>query len=204
MRLDELPFLLVPSHPDIWARDDRTGALSVTALPESDFYVNPAGADSPDAASMANATTLLGAPPVGDFQFRARVAVEFDAQFDAGVLFVWVDHAQWAKLCLEFSPASEPMVVSVVTRGVSDDANAFTVSQRSVLLRISRLGTVYAFHASTDAQTWQLIRVFALGADVATHRIGFEAQSPNGAGCQVTFDDIGFDAARLGDLRDGS
>jgi regulation of enolase protein 1 (concanavalin A-like superfamily) len=104
------------------------------------------------------------------------------------------------------------MVVSVVTRGVSDDANAFLVADRSVSLRISRLGHVYAFHASTDATTWQLVRVFTLGdtpadtpADtVAGHRIGFEAQSPTGDGCTVTFDRIGFVAERLQELRDGS
>jgi hypothetical protein len=34
--------------------------------------------------------------------------------------------------------------------------------------------------------------------------IGFEAQSPTGDGCVVTFDQITFTLHRLGDLRDGS
>ena len=34
--------------------------------------------------------------------------------------------------------------------------------------------------------------------------IGFEAQSPTGDGCVVTFDRIRFSSKRLGDLRDGS
>ena len=96
------------------------------------------------------------------------------------------------------------MVVSVVTREVSDDANAFTVPDRSVWLRVSRIDRVYAYHASTDGSAWRLVRVFTLGPDVAGHRIGFEAQSPTGDGCAVTFTDVRFAGRRLADLRDGS
>jgi regulation of enolase protein 1 (concanavalin A-like superfamily) len=63
---------------------------------------------------------------------------------------------------------------------------------------------VYAYHASTDGKVWRLIRVFTLGDDVSAHRVGFEAQSPTGDGCAVTFTDIGFRAQRLAELRDGS
>jgi hypothetical protein len=96
------------------------------------------------------------------------------------------------------------MVVSVVTRGVSDDANAFVVPERSVRLRVSRLDRAYAYHASTDGKTWTLIRVFTLGDDVTAHRVGFEVQSPTGDGCTATFSEIHFTRERLGDLRDGS
>jgi regulation of enolase protein 1 (concanavalin A-like superfamily) len=166
--------------------------------------VNPGGTDSADAESMLNAATLLGLPPAGDFQFSARVTVDFQSQYDAGVLLLWIDEQNWAKFCFECSPAGEPMVVSVVTRGVSDDANAFTVSERSIWLRVSRIDRVYAYHASTDGTTWQLIRVFTLGEPVSDHRIGFEAQSPTGDGCTVTFNDIRFASRRLAELRDGS
>jgi regulation of enolase protein 1 (concanavalin A-like superfamily) len=153
---------------------------------------------------MLNAATLLGTPPAGDFQFSARITVDFHARFDAGVLLLWVDEQHWAKFCFEFSPAAQPMVVSVVTRGTSDDANAFVVPDRSVWLRVSRVDRVYAYHASTDATTWQLVRVFRLGDTVADHQIGCAAQSPTGDGCTVTFDQIGFTPQRLQELRDGS
>jgi regulation of enolase protein 1 (concanavalin A-like superfamily) len=179
-------------------------SVVASALGHSDFYINPGGSDSGDAESLMNAATLLGAPPEGDFQFSARVSVGFRSQFDAGVLMVWVDARRWAKFCFEYSPAGEPMVVSVVTREVSDDANAFTASADAVWMRVSRLGQVYAFHASTDRRSWRLVRVFTLGDDVGDHRIGFEVQSPTGEGCTVRFDEVGFVQRRLGDLRDGS
>jgi uncharacterized protein len=200
----DLPFPVVPSHPGVWRFDEQAGAVVADALAHTDFYINPGGEGSGDAESMLDAATLLGTPPAGDFQLSARVTVDFVARYDAGVLMVWIDGWHWAKFCFEFSPAAEPMVVSVVTREVSDDANAFVIADQSVWLRVSRVDHVYAFHASTDAQTWRLIRVFTLGEALDGHAIGFEAQSPTGDGCVVTFDHIRFTSTRLEDLRDGT
>jgi regulation of enolase protein 1 (concanavalin A-like superfamily) len=195
---------VVAEPPGVWEHDAVTGAVVARAPSHTDLYVNPAGDGAGDAESMLNAATLLGTPPRGDFQLRARVTVDFAAQYDAGVLLIWVDARHWAKFCFEFSPAAEPMVVSVVTRDVSDDANAFVITEHSIWLRVSRLGRVYAFHASTDGDNWRLIRVFTFDDDrLGDHQIGFEAQSPTGEGCAVTFDEIGFTSERLGDLRDG-
>jgi regulation of enolase protein 1 (concanavalin A-like superfamily) len=130
--------------------------------------------------------------------------VGFAATFDAGVLLLWLDERHWGKLCFEFSPAGEPMIVSVVCRGVADDANAFTVPGRSAWLRVSRVGRAYAYHASLDGEAWQMIRFFSLSDDMSGDRIGFEGQSPTGEGCAVTFDQIRFVPGRLADLRDGS
>jgi regulation of enolase protein 1 (concanavalin A-like superfamily) len=176
----------------------------VSAQPHTDIFIDPAEDAAVSADSMLNAATLLGDVPKGDFQFSARVTVGFASTFDAGVLLLWLDDRRWAKLCFEFSPAAEPMIVSVVCRGVSDDANAFVVPGQSAWLRISRLDRVYAFHASLDGKTWQLIRVFLLDEQTAGDRIGLEGQSPTGDGCSVTFDEIRFSPERLTDLRDGS
>lgn len=204
LEVPELPFPVIPSRAGVWRRDEQSGELVAAAPGHTDLYINPGGADSEDAESMLNAATLLGLPPAGDFQLSARVTVDFQAQYDAGVLLLWADEQHWGKFCFEFSPAAEPMVVSVVTRGVSDDANAFVVPQRSVWLRVSRIDRVYAYHASTDGTTWQMVRVFSLGDAVSDHQVGFEAQSPTGDGCTVTFDGIRFTQQRLADLRDGS
>ena len=183
--------------------------MTVSAQPHTDIFIDPgngsAGADAAvNAESMLNAATLLGDVPEGDFQLSARVTAGFAATFDAGVLLLWLDERRWGKLCFEFSPAGEPMVVSVVCRGVSDDANAFTVPGRSVWLRVSRLNRVYAYHASLDGRTWQMIRAFVLDDETSGDKIGFEGQSPTGDGCSVTFDEIRFLPKRLADLRDGS
>jgi regulation of enolase protein 1 (concanavalin A-like superfamily) len=204
MDLPGVPFPFVPSTGSGWRFDGPAGALAATAHPHSDIFIDPGRDATLNAESMLNAATLLGAAPAGDFQLSARVTVDFAATYDAGVLLLWVDERCWGKLCFEFSPDREPMVVSVVTRGVSDDANAFVVPDRSVWLRVSRIGRTCAYHASTDGQRWRMVRFFSLGDVAGRDRVGFEAQSPTGDGCAVTFDEIRFVPERLADLRDGS
>lgn len=195
-----LPFPL-EATPDAvrWSVESEPTAVSATAAPCTDVFVDPG-----TGSATLTAATLLGAPPTGDFRFCARVTADFAATFDAGVLLLWLDEGNWAKLCFEFSPDGEPMVVSVVCRGVADDANAFVVDGRSVWLRVARIGRAFAFHASTDGTRWRLIRHFALEGDAGAVRVGFEAQSPTGDGCAVRFEEIRFEAEGLADLRDGS
>jgi regulation of enolase protein 1 (concanavalin A-like superfamily) len=172
-------------------------SLSLTAGARTDLFVDPQGGPP-----MLNAPRLLGRPETGDYQLSALVTVDFAATFDAGVLLLYANDAAWAKLCFERSPQGEPLVVSVVTRSVSDDANAFAVEANEVWLRVSRLGAAHAFHASTDGSTWRFVRHFAL-EPAAGLSAGFLAQSPTGAGCAVRFDQIVYRAERLGDLRSG-
>jgi hypothetical protein len=177
--------------------DENVGddTLRLVAGPRTDWFVDP----GTEAATM-NAPALL-APTQGDFVLSAQVAVEFTSTFDAGVLALWHDERTWAKLCFEYSPAAEPMVVSVVTRGTSDDCNSVVVSGDTVWLRIARIGRAYAFHASLEGRTWQLVRHFRLGDGDLD--VGFEAQSPLGDGCAVTFSGIAFETTTLADLRSG-
>ena len=185
------------SPPGDWKlRPD--GALRITAGPRTDLFIDPDG-ESP---AVLNAARLIAGPIVGDFILSARVTVDFAATYDAGVLLIWADDETWAKLCFEYSPRGEPMIVSVVTRGVSDDCNSTVVDASVTWLRISRRGRAYAFHSSADGETWQLVRHFALPVSDAVS-IGFEVQSPTGEGCSVTFDRITFEARTLADIRSG-
>lgn len=197
--LPALPFDLAPVPAGSW-RADPDGVVHGEGGPRTDIFIDPGSAG---AESLLNAATALGEPPAGDYQLSARVTVDFAATFDAGVLLLWADERNWAKLCFEYSPAGQPMIVSVVNRGVSDDANAFDVTGDTAWLRVSRIGDAYAFHASTDGTAWHLIRVFALADSApAPVLVGLEAQSPTGDGCEVRFDEIRFAAERLTDLRD--
>ena len=204
LRVPGLPFDLTPSPGSTWEITDSV--VTTIAHPQIDIFIDPARATGSvvNAASMLNAATLLAVPPAGDFQFAARVGVDFNATFDAGVLLLWADEENWAKLCFEFSPDEEPMVVSVVCRGVADDANGFVVPGRSVWLRVSRIVATFADNDYTDGHTWKLIRHFALADGQHEVRVGFEAQAPTGTGCAIQFDEIRYTAETLQDLRSGS
>jgi hypothetical protein len=202
--LPGLPFTLSPSDAAAWTITEAPATVTAGATPHSDIFIDPGTGNQLNAESMLNAATLLGIPPDGDFQFSARVTVAFASTYDAGVLLLWLDDHHWGKLCFEYSPNGEPMIVSVVTRGVSDDANAFVVDGTTVWLRISRIDHAYAYHASLDGKTWRMIRFFTIDSTSTSTAIGFEAQSPTGDGCVVTFDEVRFTGERLADLRDGS
>lgn len=197
-----LPFELRPEGPAdgaTWRVDGER--LVLDAAGGTDRFDDPAATEP----GTADALRLVGELR-GDFRLSARVAVEFGEQFDAGVLWVAAADDAWAKLCFEYTPQRTPSVVSVVTRGDSDDANAEVLDTGHTWLRISRVGRAIAFHASHDGEWWRLIRYFSFGARAGaeTLRVGFLAQSPMGQGCRVTFDGVDFRAETLTDLRDGT
>lgn len=172
------------------------GILALAAGPRTDWFVDP-GSGAATLNAPAAICTLTG-----DFQLSALVEVDFASTFDAGAIVLWYDASRWAKLAFEYSPQRQPMVVSVVTRGESDDCNSMEVNSGHVWLRASRIGMAHAFHASQDGQHWQFVRHFRLNS-VGDTQIGFEAQSPTGNGCTAHFSSISYTPGTLRDLRDG-
>lgn len=205
MKLHNISNDFIASQGSDWKVDDVSGCVSVLAPGHSDIFIDPGRAGSvATTASRHNAATLMTRIPAGDFQFRATVNVEFGATFDAGVLLLRVDECTWAKLCFEYSPDGEPMVVSVINKGsTSDDANAFMVDGKQVDLRISRKDNVYALHASLDGAKWIFVRAFAFDNTEQEPEVGFEAQSPNADGCQVVFSNYALTNMSIADFRNG-
>jgi len=193
--IEALPFALTwqvapvefgTGHDSLWAASGGP----------TDLFVDPG-----TRVAHLNAPRLVGQVS-GEFTLAARVSVDFRATFDAGVLLLWVDEDHWAKLCFELSTLGRPTVVSVVTRGVSDDCNSFATERPDMWLRLARLGPAFAFHASVDGEQWDLIRYFSLERD-AEPSIGLLVQSPTGRGCVARFEGISFTPTRLADLRSG-
>lgn len=172
-------------------------ALSITAGAKTDLFVDPAGGSSTDTAPSA-----LFTPPDASFILSARVAVAFASTFDAGVLQIHARDDLWAKLCFEYSPERQPMIVSVVTRGTSDDCNSTVVEGRDAYLRLTLTPQTIAFHYSLDGRYWRLVRYFSLG--ILDHpRVGFSSQSPTGRQCTAIFSEITYRPGELGDIRSG-
>lgn len=176
--------------------DDAGASLTLTARARTD-WIN----DSLSGNRMSTSSALTIARD-GDFSLSARVEVGFAGTYDAGVLCLWLDEDTWAKLCFEYSPQGQPMVVSVVTRKYSDDVNSVVVDGNSVHLRVSRIGDAYAFHSSLDGVSWDFVRVFRLGDDRRA-RVGLMAQAPVGDGCLATFTDVVVSERVPKDLRSG-
>lgn len=189
------------SGPGVWdiepvAATFEAGVLTIVAPAITDLFTDPAGGTPKDDAPR------IVFPADARFTLSARISVDFASTFDAGVLVVWADAQHWGKLCFEYSPQGEPMVVSVVTNGVSDDCNHVPVTHGDVYMRISRLDPAIALHYSLDGVTWHMARYFLL-AGASTFTIGFTSQSPTGQGCTARFSEIRYTAEPIADLRSG-
>ena len=199
MNTIEIPGL---NGPGVWdiapvAADFSDGVLSITAPGGTDLFTDPMGSTIKDDAPR------IAFPADARFTLSARVSVDaFVSTFDAGVLFVWTDALRWGKLCFEFSPQGQPMVVTVTTNGVSDDCNHVPVTQDHVYMRISRMDPAIAMHYSLDGQTWHMVRYFAL-AGATSFAVGFSAQSPTGNGSTARFSEIRYSTEPIADLRSG-
>jgi regulation of enolase protein 1 (concanavalin A-like superfamily) len=193
--LHSLPFLLHwLNQPQSWDVSPE-GELTITAPAKSDWFIDPQGV-----VDVRNAPALLFSTS-GPCILSAQVSADHLATYDAGVLMVYESPLAWAKLCLELSPQGLATIVSVVTKGLSDDCNSFAVNG-PVYLRLSRLERAYVFHVSEDRILWNLIRYFKL-EDSQNAQMGFLAQSPMGDGCTVSFRDIRFESRLLADIRSG-
>lgn len=182
------------TEPVAW-RVDADDSLTITAGGRTDWFVDPAGA-----AAIDNAPRTLFTPPDRTFLLSAKVRVAFAATFDAGVLLVYARDDLWAKLCFEYSPQRQPMVVSVVTRDVSDDCNGPVIDGPEVYLRVARTARAFVFHYSRDGVSWHLVRHFGLEA-VDSVQVGVAAQSPTGQGCAAIFSEVTYRQGAPVDIR---
>jgi len=171
------------NNPADWSV--KNGVLTIKSGEKTDWYISPT-----DGKKSANSPILLFPAPK-DFWFSAKVTVDFQSQFDAGVLAVYANENNWVKFAFENSVDKRPSIVSVVTRGISDDCTGTTIEGNSVYLKISKSGQAIFLYFSSDGQRWKLARALKLGPEQPLH-FGLSAQSPNGAGSTATFSEIHF------------
>jgi len=195
-----LPGLPVPLswhiEPPEW-QIDSIGALRMFSGPINDYFHDPATGRR--TASAPCALLKIDEP---SFVLSACVEMIGHETFDAAALFVRLSDDIWAKLCLENSPDGKPTIVSVVTRGVSDDCNSATLADAAVYLRVAKTPNTVAFHYSLDGSYWRLVRYFSLG-EMLSASIGLIAQSPIGQGARAIFSGFHFWEGELPNLRDG-
>src|SRR5258707_6814063 len=156
--------------PHSWNIDSKN-VLTISAKLKTDWFVDPFD------GTVANSAPILLFSPGSDYVLSARVTVKFSSKWDAGALMVMGDDHHWAKLSFEFSPERKPTLVTVVTRGLSDDCNSTDLRGDSVYLRIAKSGRTYVFYFSLDAHNSQILRSLSLDTELPI-RACFQAQSP--------------------------
>ncbi len=152
----------------------ENGALTIPADKETDFFNNP------EDSSVIGTAPYLYQKVEGDFVARALVEPDFSSQWNAVALMVYIDSLNWIKFAFENSDATGPSIVTVVTKGTSDDANGVILDNESkVWLAIARKGNIYSMHWSVDGRDFKMARLTSM-TDQQVVSIGVEAQCPVG------------------------
>ncbi len=188
----DIPDLKWINEPAVWAFDEQH-SLRIEAPAMGDFFINPSGEEVKASAPFLYTTFR------GDFVATTRVSVGMKEQYDSGCLMVMADSENWAKLCNEFF-SGERSILSVVTKGSSDDCVSGEAGSLRPYLRIARSGDCFAFHYSTDGKDWRLVRYFGMSCPDEL-KVGVVAQSPIGAGCEVAFEFLAFEPLTQKDIR---
>lgn len=177
---------------------EKENLLQIVAPEKTDFFINPESGD------IKNNAPFLYADIQGDFILRAKVKVDFVSKYDGAALFIMdsENDKAWAKLCYEHTDFNTNAVVSVVTNGVSDDANGVNLTGNSVWLQIGRKGDAFSMLYSTDGETYYMVRVFNLKVS-ETLKVGLVSQSPTGEGLVSDFSHIEFEKVTMKNIRAG-
>lgn len=172
------------------------GGIRIKAPAKCDFFKDPAGQHV-----MASAPYLF-LEVEGDFTAKVHVSHAFQSVWDAAAIMTWSDPDNWAKLCFEATDFGTQAIVSVVTKGVSDDANGVNYHWSNVWLQIVRKGNLFGMHYGPDGSHWNMVRYFKM--DVPSKvRIGLVAQCPGGDGAELDFAAFHLDDTTVKDVRAG-
>lgn len=171
-------------------------SLSITSSKNTDWFASPL-----DESLTATSPKMLFLPDE-EFVLSAKVTPDFRSKWDAGVLVVYLDERNWAKLCFEMTVDGRPSIDTVVTHGTSDDSVSMAITTPSVYLKIAKLGKVVLFYVSPDGRSWQMVRAFRM-ENVSGLRAGFSSQSPTGEGCRTEFSEIKYLKKRIADVFTG-
>lgn len=129
---------------------------------------------------------FLGFETTRGFTAQVRVNADFRELYDQAGIMVRLNEETWVKAGIEFNDGN-PMISSVVTRGLSDWApSGFSGDPGDFWLRMTVSGGVLRLQYSTDGQTWPLLRL-APFPEAESYQVGPMCCTPQRQGLKVRF-----------------
>ena len=173
------------------------GELIITAKKGSDYFINP------EDMVVSSSAPFLYKELADDFVATVSVSPDLSSMWNAAGLFLMIDENHWIKFVFENSDATGPSIVSVTTRGISDDANGVRLGEKSTIwLKIIRKENNYTMHWSADGKNYKMARLSAMPT-TGKVKIGMEAQSPVGEQAIHKFHHFSIEPKTVKDLRKG-
>ena len=179
------------------------GKIEIIAPANSDFFINgpEISEEGITPASLCNAPFYY-TELEGDFVLRVKVSLDFVSTYDSAAVMVMANMESWAKACFELTDFGTHAVVSVVTNGLSDDANGCNIQGKAVWLQICRCKDACAFHYSEDGKNYYMMRYFHIPCDDKI-KAGILAQSPLGTSGIRTFENLSIEQKTVKNIRMG-
>lgn len=191
LRIDGIPKLLK------WENRPKEYAVNKTSVmiasgEKTDMFRDPNVTYNTD-----NAPKLLFEAD-SNFVITAAVEHAFLSKWDGGALVLKADSLNWVKCCFEKDYTGARRIVTVVTKGISDDCNSVEINNNKVYFKIAKADNVITIYYSLTGAKWFLVRHFTF--DTANNlKVGFLSQSPTGKDCKVTFSEIKYAAKKIKD-----
>jgi regulation of enolase protein 1 (concanavalin A-like superfamily) len=191
LRMPSLPGPFFWENKPIRVRQS-VGHLLIEAGEKTDMFRDPNVTYNTD-----NAPKLLFVAD-SNFVLTAAIHHNFVSKWDGGAIVLKTDSLNWIKFCFEKDYTGQHRVVSVVTKGISDDCNSAAVTGNTVFYKVAKAGNVITLYYSLEGEHWFLIRHLVFDSSVPL-KVGFLAQSPTGKNCTVTFSDIHYSTRKIRD-----
>jgi uncharacterized protein len=189
----------IPSIPHelFWENSPKSfsadgNQIVIVAGKETDMFRDPNVTYNTD-----NAPKLLFEAD-DNFVLTASIEHAFASKWDGGAIVIKQDSLNWIKFCFEKDYTGAKRVVSVVTKGISDDCNSVEVTDKKVYYKIAKAENVITLYCSANGVKWFLIRHLQFDTSRG-FKVGFLAQSPTGDRCEVKFSDIVYKVKKIGD-----
>ncbi|MNJ46103.1 hypothetical protein D3C77_412260 [compost metagenome] len=180
----------------------ENGKMIMYAPEGSDFFCSHKVASQDGTPQSRTNAPFFYTEITGDFVMKAKVELDFKDVYDSATLMVMQDLNLWAKLCFEYTEFETHAAVSVVTNGISDDANGNNVEGNELWLQITRVGQSFAFHYSVDGNRYDMVRYFHLPVDDKV-KVGFVPQAPAGKGGDRIYSEFSLESKTVNNIRMG-
>lgn len=182
-------------NPPLRYEVTKTG-ITITSGEKTDKYIAPDGTYSSD-----NANRLVFNADK-DFTISASISHPFASKWDGGAIILESDASNWIKFCFEKDYTGAKRVVSVVTKGISDDCNSVEIMKNQVYYQLAKKDDTVYLYVSKDGKGWYLVRTLNFKSETPI-KIGLLAQSPEGKSNIVAFTSVKYQAVRIKDFWKG-
>lgn len=191
LRIDGIPKVLKwENKPNEYSINKSL--LTISSGEKTDMFRDPNVTYNTD-----NAPKLLFEAD-SNFVITAAVEHAFLSKWDGGALVLKADSLNWIKCCFEKDYTGARRIVTVVTKGISDDCNSVEINNNKVYFKIAKADNVITIYYSLSGSKWFLVRHFTF--DTPNNlKVGFLSQSPTGKDCKVTFSEIKYVAKKIKD-----